>query len=388
MESVLKEEMIEIFETSTEEIELVLVLTFTTLLMPINFINKLVFAKLTNHNYKITVTDFLDFAIVGVVFFLWYIVLKYESDDIKYNLFSPEEDSTKSVKFMGNISFNVIDDTFHFDYLMAALTALYWFRCIVLLRLSETFGPLLVMIVVMVKVMISFFVIFFLGLLTFSSIGTLTLAESVNFRNLFEAFRIYLMAALGNFDIMQYDDLEGWKKYYAILLHVAVLFFFLILIINLLIAILSDEYAKLAEVKQGLYWGKVIEQMPKYRYDKKYGVLSMFPFAFSFMGFFLIPFLLTIEDDEVLQSINTCTFYIVYSMVLMVTMPVFMAVNLLLAPFAYLKTVVHKFKLHRHYKASSTLSSFLLYIVAGLPLLVCSQIMDLYYFTVHTFSDK
>ena len=37
-------------------------------------------------------------------------------------------------------------------------------------------------------------------------------------------------------------------------------------------------------------------------------------------------------------------------MVLMVTVPVFMAVNLLLAPFAYLKTVVHKFKLHRHYK--------------------------------------
>ena len=93
-----------------EEIELVLILTFTTLLMPINFINKLVFAKLTNHNYKITVTDILDFTIVGVVFFLWFIVLKYESDDIKYNLFSPEEDSTKSVKFMGNISFNVIDE--------------------------------------------------------------------------------------------------------------------------------------------------------------------------------------------------------------------------------------------------------------------------------------
>ena len=147
---------------------------------------------------------------------------------------------------MGNVSLNVIDDTFHFDYLMAVIAALYWFRCIVLLRLSEVFGPLLVMIVVMFKVMISFFVIYFLGLLTFASVGTLTLAESVNFRDLFESFRIYLMASLGNFDIIQYDNLEGWKKYYAILLHVLVLFFFLILILNLLIAILSDEYAKLA----------------------------------------------------------------------------------------------------------------------------------------------
>ena len=147
---------------------------------------------------------------------------------------------------MGNISFNIIDDSFHFDYMMASIAALFWLRCIVLLRLSETFGPLLVMIVAMVKVMVTFFVLYFLGLLTFASVGTLTLAESTNFRNLFESFRIYLMASLGNFDIFQYDNLEGWKKYYAILLHVAVLFFFLILIINLLIAILSDEYSKLS----------------------------------------------------------------------------------------------------------------------------------------------
>lgn len=114
----------------------------------------------------------------------------------------------------------------------------------------------------------------------------------------------------------------------------------------------------------------------------------MFPFAFSFLGLFAMPFLLSTEDDETLMSINTCCFYIVYAMVLMVTVPIFIVVNLLLAPFAYFKTVVHKFKLYRHYKASSTLSSFLLYIVIGFPLLLCSQIMDLYYFILHSFSDK
>ena len=281
---------------------------------------------------------------------------------------------------MGNISFNIIDDTFHFDYLMAAITAIFWLRVIVLLRLSETFGPLLVMIVAMFKIMLTFFVIYFLGLLTFASVATLTLSESTNFRDLFESFRIYLMASLGNFDIMQYDNLEGWKKYYAILLHVMVLFSFLILIINLLIAILSDEYGKLASVKNGLYWGSVIEQMPKYRYNKLYGVLSMFPFAFSFLGFFAMPFLVVIEDHQMLEAINTCCFHIVYLMILMVTLPVFMAVNMLLVPFAFLKTVVHKFRLYRHYRASSTLYSFLLYLLLGIPMLLCSQVMDTYYF--------
>lgn len=303
-------------------------------------------------------------------------------------MFSPEEDKSTEVKFMGNIVYSIQDDVFHFDYMMAALTAVFWLRCIILLRLSETFGPLLVMIAVMVKTMLTFFVIYFLGLLTFASVGTLTLAESTNFRDLFESFRIYLMASLGNFDIMQYDTLEGWKMYYAILLHVMVLFSFLILIINLLIAILSDEYAKLAQVKSGLYWGSVIEQMPKYRYDKHYGVLSMFPFPFAFLGLFSMPFLLLIASRDTLVKINKVSFHILYLMVILVILPIFIVFNLALAPFAYLKTVAHKFRLWRHYKASTTLAAFLFYIIAGMPMLVCSQITDIYHFLQHSFSDK
>ena len=75
-------------------------------------------------------------------------------------------------------------------------------------------------------------------------------------------------------------------------------------------------------------------------------------------------------------------------MILMVTLPVFMAVNMLLVPFAFLKTVVHKFRLYRHYRASSTLYSFLLYLLLGIPMLLCSQVMDTYYFILHSFSNK
>ena len=92
--------------------------------------------------------------------------------------------------------------------------------------------------------------------------------------------------------------------------------------------------------------------MPKYKYNKHYGVLSMFPFGFSFLGFFTLPFLIFTENRKTLESINSFCFHIVYSMVLMITLPTFIIFNIVLAPFAYLKTVVHKFKLWRHYKAS------------------------------------
>lgn len=77
-----------------------------------------------------------------------------------------------------------------------------------------------------------------------------------------------------------------------------VLFTNMVLIINLLIAIMSDTYANLAQVKVGLYWSSVIKEMPKYEYDKHYGVLVMFPFCFSFIGLFLLPFLLCVKSKE------------------------------------------------------------------------------------------
>ena len=99
---------------------------------------------------------------------------------------------------------------------------------------------MLVMIYEMLVLSAIFLFVYFIGIITFSCIATLTLTTNPNFENLFEATRTYIMASLGNFDLYQYDVMEGWQRYYGIFLHVAVLFFNMILMINLLIAIMSD----------------------------------------------------------------------------------------------------------------------------------------------------
>ena len=66
----------------------------------------------------------------------------------------------------------------------------------------------------------------------------------------------------------------------------------MILIINLLIAIMSDTYSRMADLKVGLYWSKVIKEMPKFKFHDKYGALVMLPFIFSWMGFLFLPLLL------------------------------------------------------------------------------------------------
>ena len=106
--------------------------------------------------------------------------------------------------------YDITNDIFHLDYLMAVVTATLWIRCIFLLRLTESSGPMLVMIYEMLVLSAIFLFVYFIGIITFSCIATLTLTTNPNFENLFEATRTYIMASLGNFDLYQYDVMEGW----------------------------------------------------------------------------------------------------------------------------------------------------------------------------------
>ena len=92
----------------------------------------------------------------------------------------------------------------------------------------------------MLKTIIVFLFIFFLILVTFSCMASLTLTSMEIFENIFQAFRTYLNASLGSFDLYMYDELEGWKKYWGMGLHIVVLLSTLILLLNLLIAVMSD----------------------------------------------------------------------------------------------------------------------------------------------------
>ena len=68
---------------------------------------------------------------------------------------------------------------------MAAVTAILWLRCIILLRLTESFGPLITMIVRMTFVVLEFLLIYGIGIVVLAAIASLTLHENENFENLF-----------------------------------------------------------------------------------------------------------------------------------------------------------------------------------------------------------
>ena len=66
--------------------------------------------------------------------------------DSKKVTFGKEEDNVEEVSFMLNIIYDIINDIFHYDYLLASVTAALWMRCLIILRLTELFGPTVVMV--------------------------------------------------------------------------------------------------------------------------------------------------------------------------------------------------------------------------------------------------
>ena len=116
-------------------------------------------------------------------------------------MFGPEEDKSNEIRLIDNIFYDIENDIFHLDYLFGAITALLWIRCILLLRLTLTFGPMLVMIYRMILIVATFLIIYFLGLVAFACVATMTLQPLENYQNLYNALLTYFASSIGDFDL-------------------------------------------------------------------------------------------------------------------------------------------------------------------------------------------
>ena len=114
----------------------------------------------------------------------------------------------------------------------------------------------------------------------------------------------------------------------------------------------------------------------------------MLPFPISWVNFIYTPLYACYKQKSTLASMTRVCFYIIYGPISLIMLTLFVAVNLILFPFAYLKTIVHKARLVGRYRSQIHCGRLLLYIVAGIPLLLASQFVDAYYFILHSYSWK
>ena len=157
--------------------------------------------------------------------------------------------------FIKSILNDIDNGVFHFNYLVAVIVAILWFRMLLMLELNSYFGPMIQTIGAMLRDLIKFFWLGVIQLTAFSSIGMLCFPELTVYKSFHSTLMLFLRCGLGNFDFTIYDELGiGTNKYYfGMTFHTVVVLMQLLIIVNLLIAIMSDTYGVLNGSRIGLY---------------------------------------------------------------------------------------------------------------------------------------
>jgi len=232
--------------------------------------------------------------------------------------------------------------TFRFDFLLSAIAFFTWFKLFLCFRVSETFGPMYKMMGNMIYKLVIFLVIWAVILGMFTCVAILCFGEIEFFYNLFDVLIMFFESGLGAWDYSLYhgynDDQEPLDTLYyiGVLFQCLFLLINLVLMLNFVIAILTNTFAELDTVKTGLFYQQLINIFPVYDWDDKYGYILCAQSPLNVFLPLMVPWtVLYSQDDEALMKLNQ-RFALVFYLPFAVGLTLFFAVvNILLVPVAY-----------------------------------------------------
>lgn len=198
-------------------------------------------------------------------------------------------------------------------------------------------------------------------------------------------------AGMGAWALKIYNDVRLGSTF-GQLYHIIVVMINMVLMLNLVIAILSETYARLASQKLGLYYDGIIASIPAYKFDKRYGIFIMLPAPFSLILLPLMPVFACIKDKKKLVKLNKFLVQVCFVPYCLIFQAAYIVMNLLYIIPAYLFVVTHKVRLNCCGKKSDesgkkrNITGTIMFIILGIPMLLMSQFVDLYNFTKHIYS--
>ena len=107
-----------------------------------------------------------------------------------------------------------------------------------------------------------------------------------------------------------------------------------------MIAIQADTYAKFTKDQLGIYYDGVIARIPIYEDDNRYGGLIVGTPPINVLAILMIPFYCCVKDEKTLRWGNDLFTRFLFAPIAILITLTFMAINLLLIPFAYISAIV------------------------------------------------
>ena len=212
----------------------------------------------------------------------------------------------------------------------------------IVLQFNQQIGPLLKIVQKMGLDFVNFLLIYFILVAMFSLIGNLNFVGQVaEFDTLFSSVMIMADASMGNFGFDFWDSIEDSfiRNCGKLFLMVAVILF-AIVILNLMIAILSNTYNLFDKKSKGLFLSKILDTRAEMQYDSRYGAYLSQLTPINLLFFPFLPF--SLFDRFPIEYINTCATVIQYVAFMLLMFVQFLVISALLLPIAYVKSMIFK----------------------------------------------
>jgi hypothetical protein len=161
------------------------------------------YARLTNRVFTLRYSNIFDLCIFVCVV-IWFNKFEYytKKSSVGFMLMQPPHPYHK---FLNNVFDDIVSGAFHFDWLMAGTLFCFWIRLMMMTQLTETFGPLIKIMISMVIDMGVFFAIWSVQLIAFACVGILIFGKLKQYSDLYTTLMMLFETSMGAWDLTIYD---------------------------------------------------------------------------------------------------------------------------------------------------------------------------------------
>jgi hypothetical protein len=267
------------------EVDYILILSCLHLVAPITIASRYYFCWITKRPWTISAASMLLDAVLFVLVLMWIYDRSYYTHWDENNLFMESDQTyTPGELFMLTVIWhikanetNMFDPELpyvRFDIILAAVAFLTLLKLFFLFEFTPTFGPLYKMLSRMLGELAKFLIIWAIQLTSFAAVSVLAFGSLPAFRTFNQSIIYFVEASLGEFDMPAFegksDSMTLLGKYFLIVF----LMLNLILMLNLVIAILSQAFTSLSVWNNGLYCDTLIKNFSHNDWNELYGSLA------------------------------------------------------------------------------------------------------------------
>mmetsp|Transcript_17619 Transcript_17619/g.27255 ORF Transcript_17619/g.27255 Transcript_17619/m.27255 type:complete len:202 (+) Transcript_17619:2322-2927(+) len=192
---------------------------------------------------------------------------------------------------------------------------------------------------------LNFFILYAILIIMFAIVGNLNFIFYLDeFTGLFESCETVLDASVGNYNFEMFkaiknnDFIQVFGDFYTI----AIVVTFNILILNLIIAILSNTYNQFDTKATGLYLSKILNARDEMTFDNHYGAILLTMTPLNAVVLLFVPYAIFFKPTPGQNHLLMIVQYIV--LIIIISM-LFLLGSVIMLPFAYLKSISVKAQL-------------------------------------------